>query len=172
MTSTDDLGPTAASTGNRCFPALPFELVRAIAEPLSTRDALALAATCHLYYSGLVDSVYARHIRHELHGDKALWWACRQGPAGKTAALAVARRALENGADPGAPVFVPPDSDHVHTTPLLLAVRHKQPALVELLLQYGADPNSKGPVYSPLSLAIDLDCLDVLQLLLSFSSPD
>lgn len=140
------------------MPNLPIELVRVIVQFLPAHDALALAATCSVYHEDLTDFIHTRHILYGLHGDKALWWACRQDNDNSPVALAVAERALRAGADPNAHVYVP-GGDRSSTltcnTPLRTAISNQHAALVELLLQYGADPSGADGVHTPKSSAVD-----------------
>ena len=55
--------------------------------------------------------------------------------------------------------------------PLLLAVTHGDKTLVCLLLQYEADPNTKGPTgQTPLHQAIAVTNVDMIQTLLSYKA--
>ncbi|KAJ1323253.1 ankyrin repeat domain-containing protein 50 [Microdochium nivale] len=142
---------------------LPTELIELISENLPIASALSLAATRRLYRDALTDAIYSRHIRHGLHGDKPLWWACRQPHGNSATAVATAKRALRLGADPNAPVYAAPGTDQRLKTPLFLAITSSNVAMIELLLAYGATQCA----YPMLHTAVRKGNLDVIRLLLS-----
>ncbi|KAH7024493.1 ankyrin repeat-containing domain protein [Microdochium trichocladiopsis] len=140
---------------------LPPELIPLIAIYLPTRDALALAATNRLYQAILNDSIYARHIRTEVLGDRPLWWACNQK---SRHAVTTASRALRLGADPSAqiPMAKVPEWDYNHNSPLLLAVKNGNTEIVELLVRYGADPCATSQRHTAVTLAAEKGDLESL----------
>ncbi|KAH7032661.1 ankyrin repeat-containing domain protein [Microdochium trichocladiopsis] len=142
----------AAQASFRCWSALPTELLRLIANNLSSRDALAFAATDHFHHEVLDEWAWARHIRSEddPHRYRPLWWAASQ-TASHPCALRTAERALRLGADPNACVEEKPGERQPQDgkTPLLLAVQSDAAAMVQLLLAHGADPSLPGPWFTP-----------------------
>lgn len=164
---------------------LPPELLPFITSHLSTRCALALAATSRHHHDAITDAIYTRHMRTEPLGETPLWWACNRavgtttpagGPISRVSraaadteryALATAGRALRLGADPGA--HVPRHTAlwvYQHDTPLLVAVMNRSVGMVRLLMEYGADPCAPGPRHTAVTLAASKGDLDVLVTLL------
>ncbi|KAJ1336136.1 ankyrin repeat domain-containing protein 50 [Microdochium nivale] len=168
-----EAGATLCRTRTRTsISNLPPELIPLIAAHLSTESALALAATNGFHHGILTDLIYTRHIRTALLCDTPLWWACAQGKTAEHHALATASRALRLGADPGAKVY--PGSrwwDYKHDTPLLLAVKNDSAAMVQLLMEYGADPCAAVMRHTAVTLAAEKGNSDVLACLLG-PAPD
>ncbi|KAJ1323260.1 ankyrin repeat domain-containing protein 50 [Microdochium nivale] len=163
---------TAGAVVAASFSALPAELIVLVSSYLHTRDSLVLAATSSTLHNALNDITLARFMRTDSCGDWPLWWA-----AGKTSSQAfnTAKRALELGADPNAFIdaeFLPTDVrvQWASMTPLLLATRNKNAAMVELLLQHGGDPCVSGKAQSPVTMAASLGDLASLRLFMSYSS--
>ncbi|KXJ87355.1 ankyrin repeat-containing domain protein [Microdochium bolleyi] len=150
---------------------LPPELVLHLAVYLSTRDALALAATTRLCHGTLNERIYDRHIRTEPDGDLPLWWAADQCTI---YALATAKRALDHGADPNGVMFPPYQQGYeFYDTAMLKAVSNGHAAMVALLLEYGADPCAQSKECWPLQLAAKRrkgDYIECLRLMLCSSA--
>ncbi|KAI1780284.1 hypothetical protein F4818DRAFT_435491 [Hypoxylon cercidicola] len=121
-----------------------------------------LSLACEMGHAELCNSLVLMgadfRIRDEVYGQTALGWAIAEGHKD------IVRLLLHRGADP---------EDHLSgTAPLHLAIQRFDIALVELLLQYGADPrtldNHTGS--SALSLASSLGNTSIVSLLLNWGA--
>ncbi|KAH7027358.1 ankyrin repeat-containing domain protein [Microdochium trichocladiopsis] len=140
------------------FTNLPPELILVVIEHLSVFHALQLARASRHIYELVATHAYARHIETALHNGNPLVWAV------KNDLLKTAERALALGVDANEPFR----QGHAYKfyTPLLVAIEHKNVAMVSLLLRYGAHPAASTSSDTPLMMAVSQKSPEIVQLLL------
>lgn len=150
-------GHTAPHKTVMAFEVLPRELLQYIVCHPSTADALKLSEANQFIHQSLADFILERHIRYTPRGNQPLCSTirCRD--------VDLARRALNFDADlhEHHPVF---------GSLAIAAVRKKDGAvnmdLVELLLEFGADPAAANEYDTLLTAAASDGSVDIMRLLL------